>query len=1067
MFNDGLKLSTQAKAIWGKTNRADDTEWLPLYVHMVDSAAMATKIWDTWVPQGTKDVIIRDLSGDEKLAKKLAVFLAGVHDIGKATPVFQSKPITFGAEAESFAWKAERAGLPMIAGLRDHNRPTHPIAGEAILEGYLIRVHGWDRKTARQYACVVGGHHGTPPDKSKLEDTRLEKKRSGLDAVEWVATQDELIDFVADIAGMRQSEWASLSDARFSAQSAVLITGLVIMADWIASNSDDAMFPLVRTESWTDDDETSSLLDDRENDDIQSWTGLRNRASRAWSYVQLPHAWVPEDVPPSCQELFSTRFRLPEGAKVRPVQEEAIRIASKTNQPGLMVIEAPMGEGKTEAALAAAEILAQRTGRGGVCVALPTMATTDAMFTRVHHWLEALPSCDFTNEKIVWLAHGKAQLNNDFRNIIASSHRRFSSVDQDEDGRRSSGKQIDVPPETVVSDWLWGRKKGALANFLVCTVDQVLMGALQMKHVVLRQLAMANKVVIIDECHAYDAYMQEYLKMALEWLGGYRTPVILLSATLPERQRTEMVEAYLKGWGETESKSGNAAGGGSILEMLRAGNSRVERNGTNHASMGQKERHIISDAYPLLTYTEDREVRHADVKPSGRSMVVRCGIIDDDDETLLNLADTLLVDGGCIGVICDTVGRAQQTFELLSERYGNDLVRLTHSRFMDIDRMSNERELRELLGPESTVGNGKRPERLIVVGTQVLEQSLDIDFDALITDIAPVDLIMQRLGRVHRHRRGDDECDRPRSLRMATCYIRGVEAWAAEGPRFAKGVDVVYDAAALMESLSVLELSDAGASCTQQLPQDIAHTVRSAYGDNHRALIPPAWLARYDDACEKRDMKRKEKKEKAGTYLLQSVKSMNQNRSLVNWFSPQVDENDEDKGQRAVRDTQDTVEVMLLHKCDDEVHLMPWVGDERVGVANGAVIPTNVIPDDAVAKIAAQCSVRLPMGLCLPDKIDSLIAALEDGCASEAACWQESPWLAGKLALFLHEEENRNGESVEPKNVYVYPLKDEDSMERYLPDIAMGKQLTLQIMENYSFWKESSASENKRLQNKT
>lgn len=392
MFNDGLKLSTQAKAIWGKTNRADDTEWLPLYVHMVDSAAMATKIWDTWVPQGTKDVIIRDLSGDEKLAKKLAVFLAGVHDIGKATPVFQSKPITFGAEAESFAWKAERAGLPMIAGLRDHNRPTHPIAGEAILEGYLIRVHGWDRKTARQYACVVGGHHGTPPDKSKLEDTRLEKKRSGLDAVEWVATQDELIDFVADIAGMRQSEWASLSDARFSAQSAVLITGLVIMADWIASNSDDAMFPLVRTESWTDDDETSSLLDDRENDDIQSWTGLRNRASRAWSYVQLPHAWVPEDVPPSCQELFSTRFRLPEGAKVRPVQEEAIRIASKTNQPGLMVIEAPMGEGKTEAALAAAEILAQRTGRGGVCVALPTMATTDAMFTRVHHWLEALPS---------------------------------------------------------------------------------------------------------------------------------------------------------------------------------------------------------------------------------------------------------------------------------------------------------------------------------------------------------------------------------------------------------------------------------------------------------------------------------------------------------------------------------------------------------------------------------------------------------------------------------------------------------------------------------------------------
>lgn len=189
------------------------------------------------------------------------------------------------------------------------------------------------------------------------------------------------------------------------------------MADWIASNSDEDMFPLVRTEPWADEDEDFFFSESGEEDDIQSWSGLRIRADRAWSCVQLPHAWVPEGIPSSCQDLFATRFTLPEGAKVRPVQEEAVRIARDTRQPGLMVIEAPMGEGKTEAALAAAEILAQRTGRGGVCVALPTMATTDAMFTRVRRWLEALPSCDFDNEKTVWLAHGKAQLNNDFRGI--------------------------------------------------------------------------------------------------------------------------------------------------------------------------------------------------------------------------------------------------------------------------------------------------------------------------------------------------------------------------------------------------------------------------------------------------------------------------------------------------------------------------------------------------------------------------------------------------------------------------------------------------------------------------
>lgn len=476
--DDRVALSDGAKALWGKTNRIDDSEWLPLYVHMVDSAAMASKIWDTWVPQGTKAVIVGDLGNDEVLARKLMIFMAGIHDIGKATPVFQAKSITFGPEAGSFAWKAERAGLPMIAGLRGTNHPTHPIAGEIILEGYLLRVRGWERKAARQYACVVGGHHGTPPDKSKIDEEKNRKTNVGLDSEAWVSTQDELIDFVANIAGIEEKEWEDLSERRFSVQSAVLMTGLVIMADWIASNSDEDMFPLVRTEPWADEDEDFFFSESGEEDDIQSWSGLRIRADRAWSCVQLPHAWVPEGIPSSCQDLFATRFTLPEGAKVRPVQEEAVRIARDTRQPGLMVIEAPMGEGKTEAALAAAEILAQRTGRGGVCVALPTMATTDAMFTRVRRWLEALPSCDFDNEKTVWLAHGKAQLNNDFRGIIAASHRRFSSVDQDDVKQESSQnrkkKQIDVPPETVVSDWLWGRKKGALANFLVCTVDQVL-----------------------------------------------------------------------------------------------------------------------------------------------------------------------------------------------------------------------------------------------------------------------------------------------------------------------------------------------------------------------------------------------------------------------------------------------------------------------------------------------------------------------------------------------------------------------------------------------------------------
>ena len=89
MCDGEIELSDRAKSLWGKTNRVDDTEWLPLYVHMADSAAMAARIWDTWVPYGTKSIISRDLGNDDDLARKLMIFLAGVHDIGKATPVLQ------------------------------------------------------------------------------------------------------------------------------------------------------------------------------------------------------------------------------------------------------------------------------------------------------------------------------------------------------------------------------------------------------------------------------------------------------------------------------------------------------------------------------------------------------------------------------------------------------------------------------------------------------------------------------------------------------------------------------------------------------------------------------------------------------------------------------------------------------------------------------------------------------------------------------------------------------------------------------------------------------------------
>ncbi len=210
---------------------------------------------------------------------------------------------------------------------------------------------------------------------------------------------------------------------------------------------------------------------------------------------------------------------------------------------------------------------------------------------------------------------------------------------------------------------------------------------------------MANKVVIVGECRSYDAYMREYLKMALEWLGSTRTPVILLSATLPESQREEMAEAYLKGWKNSKLELPSEAKHGGIRELKRRQlAAKTEKVCVNAPKLVQEKENSsarnVSSAYPVLTYTSDTEIKHMDVKPSGRSMNVRCQIVDDSDEALISLLDRLLENGGCVGVICDTVGRAQHAAKLLGDYFGSEYVKLTHSRFMDIDRMSNEAELR-------------------------------------------------------------------------------------------------------------------------------------------------------------------------------------------------------------------------------------------------------------------------------------------------------------------------------------------------------------------------------------
>lgn len=997
-----MELSGRTRSLWAKSDYGANEMWLPLYVHMHDACSIARKLWDTWLPAGVSSYVADEMGLAPQDAGAAVCLLAALHDVGKATPLFQVSAVRFGGmESEcDLARKPRKAGLPISIGLYGRREPRHAASGQMVLEACLVEDASWPRSVARSYASIIGAHHGEPADERLVGAPADYKTALGWydEAARsaWQSVQRELVAYARELSGARSL--FEVPPPALSAPAASLVAGVVIMADWIASNQD--LFPLVPLVGGAPCDE-------------RAW--LSSRAADAWGRLSLLAPWEPVSV--DCGNLaagYAHRFGFPEGAELRPVQRVALEVACEAEDPGLMIIEAPMGEGKTEAAEAAAEVLCRRTGRGGVAFALPTMATTDAMFGRVHRWLNALPSGRRRGQSM-YLAHGKAGLNDEFQGLVRTSRsaNAFEGFAQDAEAHQA------VEERAVASEWLQGRKKGMLANFVVCTVDQVLMGALQMKHLPLRQLALANKVVVIDECHAYDMYMQQYLNEVLEWLGAWRAPVILLSATLPRSLRDEFVRSYTRGRAARPCRQASAGAG--LFERLRPigergvkADERDTRDDAFPLSVGddglatREERGGSESAYPLITYTEGGEVRQRCPAPSGRSIRAALSAIEDDEGALVGLLERELAGGGCAGVVCSTVGRAQRAYEALARVFGTDRVLLTHARFTDIDRMENERVLRSMLGPGGSRAAGTRPELCIVVGTQVIEQSLDIDFDMLVSDIAPIDLLLQRLGRLHRH--GRPEGERPPLLREPHCYVRGIAERVSTVPQFPRDIERVYERAALLEALAVLGPLHMGHLRGVDMPSDIAHLVQQAY-DGKGRCVPEQWRSAYARACEKRREAFDRKRARAQTCLLPSAaRAIEGTRSLTGLFTDRVagarSSNREEVGPRAVRDTQETIEVMLARRAGNRLHLLPWIGDERHGIARGAEVPTDFEPDAALARVLSQSTVRLPLSMCRIEQLDGLLDELERIGSAYVGAWQESCWLSGSLLLPMEERES-------------------------------------------------------------
>jgi len=883
------------QAVWdlpAKANRNNPEEWLPLWMHLQDTAFVMEYLFTEWLPDSVKREIAP--ANDENQMLKIAILLGALHDLGKSSPAFSSMLLQHIEGVES---QLERDGLVISSphAFKMRKESAHPIAGEAVLLA---------RKFPLCFAAMVGAHHGKPHAKRGKEWVREQLSPYSSHYInyydshnlkmenQWKEIRSWFIDRAFRMAGISSLE----EIPEISMPSQVLLTGLLIMADWIASN--ETYFPLISV------DERGAESDYPE------------RIENGLSQLQLPPPWNPQ-----CYSLSDMDFAEYFGFLPNAVQKAVIEAVETSRNPGIFVLEAQMGVGKTEAALAGADLLASRKGSGGLFFGLPTQATSNGIFPRIAGWAAEEAQSEAVSLGIR-LAHGAAEMNGEYRSIFHGT----ASIDEDEE-------------PLLVHPWFEGRKQALLADFVIGTVDQLLLAALKQKHVMLRHLGLAGKVVIVDECHAYDAYMNQFLGRALAWLGTYGVPVILLSATLPYGRRAALIQAY---------------------------------QGVVHADQQSKEGWMVSKEYPLLTWTDGEKVNQRKILIEGKPKRIQIERISDTD--IPDILNQKLHQGGCAGIIVNTVKRAQQLAAGLKTSLSDEEVLLFHAGFTLEQKSAVEKELLQRLGKKPSA----KRNHLVVVGTQVMEQSLDIDFDLLLTDLCPIDLLFQRIGRLHRHPR-----KRPAALEQPVCMVMG----AGEDESLDEGAKAVYEEYLLMRTKKILPDSFV-------LPNDISPFVQNVYDESYQ-INPEA----EKNAKEKYEQHIAAKQNAARTNCVplprKSARFKSRN-TLEGWLdnTPQMNEI---QAEASVRDGSDSVEVILLRKKSAENILTDvWKGIRQF------VWDEPLSNADALA--VYQQKIRLPAQFGQPWMIQKVVQELEKKTKQWASQWLRNPYLTGELFLILEDE---------------------------------------------------------------
>lgn len=744
--------------LWAKTSHDKENlpdAFHPLICHMIDVACVAEAMWNCALPDVTKRRLARPfgLDGDLERAGRIIAWLAGLHDLGKCSPPFALRGMS-----DANSGQTHRLYAHLYANSDFHceqctpaSDAPHGFVTSLTLPEILKNEYGMPRKMARELSELIGGHHGIFANATTLEAIQ----RSGdlsLGGEAWAEARKWHVRTLKEVLGVNLSNLA-LDESAPDRATGMIFAGLVSVADWIGS---DASFFKCRVE------DSSKPFDLNIDEYLAESRKLAAEALENLGWDNWPRSTEPKEF----DELFSFI------KDKRDLQQKAIDIAEGIDAPGVFVIEAPMGEGKTEAAMYLADALNAKLGSRGIYFALPTMATSDQMFGRVAEFLRGRFSGtgDFVN---LMLQHGHASLSDEF----ADSVNRFRDVQENLKNLYPDGEPgLDIA-NIAAAEWFTYRKRGLLAPFGVGTIDQILFAALQTKHVFVRLFGLAHRTVIIDEVHAYDAYMTTLLERLLEWLAALGSPVIILSATLPKDRRTALIKAYLKGCGK------------------------IGRNDLLTPTGDP-------DEYPRISYAlatnSGKAFTICKLKTSPENART-LQIAWKDDGSFVGELKTKLAGGGCAAIICNTVGRAQEIYDLLktdgffsgSASDGKPKLDLLHARYRFIDRQ--EREKRALLrfGKADSIvpftENGKkvehevvRPDMAVLVSTQIIEQSLDLDFDLMVSELAPVDLLLQRSGRLQRHDRESEkvaeELKRPPAFRDPATGGKSPTLWILKPP---------------------------------------------------------------------------------------------------------------------------------------------------------------------------------------------------------------------------------------------------------------------------------------------